>query len=84
MNSDQQKTIMDAVKNHKVIEAVFVEGPIVYLVVEDHSDTAYEAASAIDKRLSPTLGDDADIRIRAHQGKGVESLGLDRWAKRVL
>lgn len=84
MNSEQQKAVVEAVKNHKVVEAVFVEGPIVYLVVDGHSDAAYEAASVIDQKLSPALGDEADIRIRAHQGRGVESLGLDRWAKRVL
>ena len=84
MNSDQQKAVIEAVKNHKVVEAVFVEGPIIYLVVDGHNDAAYEAASAIDNRLATSLGDEADIRIRAHQGRGVESLGLDRWAKRVL
>lgn len=78
MNTEK---IEDAVKNHKIIEAVFVEGHIVYLVVSEHTEEAYEAASVVDQRLG---SDDIDIRIRAHQGKGVEALGLGRWAKRVL
>lgn len=78
MNTEK---IEDVVKNHKIIEAVFVEGHIVYLVVNEHNDEAYEAASVVDQRLG---SDDVDIRIRAHQGKGVDALSLGRWAKRVL
>lgn len=84
MNSDQQKAVIEAVKNHKVIEAVFVEGPKIYLVVSGHTEAAYEAASAIDQRLSPVLGDDVDICIRDRQDRSVEALGLDRWAKRLV
>jgi hypothetical protein len=76
-----KEKLVELVKNYKVLEAVFVEAHIIYLVVAEHSDEVYEAASVIDQRLG---FDEADIRIRAHQGRGIESLGLERWAKRLL
>jgi hypothetical protein len=76
-----KEKLVELAKNHKLVEAVFIEAHIIYLVVAQHSEDAYETASVIDQRLGY---DEADIRVRAHQGRGVDSLGLERWAKRLL
>jgi hypothetical protein len=76
-----KEKLVELVKNYKVLEAVFVEAHNIYLVAAEHSAEVYEAASVIDQRLG---FDEADIRVRAHQGRGIESLGLERWAKRLL
>ena len=64
----------DRLRGMPGVDAVFIDKFRVYVVTREHGDVDREALLRVEDTLSARYGDDVSLCVRAHQGRGAESV----------
>lgn len=74
MSEELLKAATEQLHDIPGVEGIFVDGGEVYVVALEHDSVDRDALLDVEDRLEKQLGQDVIIHVRAHQGRGVDSV----------